>query len=142
MTETERQNCMKQFVEQELFACQTLLVEEAFRCELFLWEDVENLYQQFDGQLLSPNVCGDCGESAECLDSETGDCKKCFEDNQQTQVIYEWWLVSDWFEKKLKDQGEPILNNIYGSWWGRTCTGQAIYMDGVIKNIYDEVMNY
>src|SRR5664279_5608838 len=141
MTETERQDCIRRFVDQELFACQSMLVDEAIRREFFSWDDVENLYKPFDGKLISPNACEDCGQPAECLDSETGECKKCFEDNQQAQDIYEWWLVSDWLEQKLKDQGEPILNNEYGSWWGRTCTGQAIYMDGVIQTVYDETMS-
>ncbi len=58
---------------------------------------------------------------------------------QHMKEIYEWWLVSDWLLAKLKEHGEPILENEYGSWWGRTCTGQAIFLDVVIAQIYREM---
>ncbi len=142
MTIAERQNCVRRFVEQEVLDCQTMLIDDALRLELFSWDDVYNLFRPFDGKLQRLNACSACGVPAEALDGETGECKKCFEENQQAQDIYEWWLVSEWLERKLKDQGEPILDNAYGSWWGRTSSGQAIYMDGVINKIYDEVIIY
>ena len=30
---------------------------------------------------------------------------------------------------------QPLLQNAYGTWWGRTCSGQAIYMDNIIQEI-------
>jgi len=33
--------------------------------------------------------------------------------------------------------GEPILESDYGTWWGRTCTGQAIQLDGTIQKIVE-----
>ncbi len=119
-----------------------MLVEEAIKREFFSWDDVINLYRRFDGKLLSPSICISCCQKASCLDSETGECERCFEEKQEPQEIYEWWLVSDWLEMKLKLHGEPILSNAYGSWWGRGCSGQAIYMDGVIMEIYDELQNH
>ena len=50
------------------------------------------------------------------------------------QEIFEYWIVSSWFAKKLDAEGEPVyygFNNI----WGRTCTGQAIKLDYVIGKI-------
>ena len=61
------------------------------------------------------------------------------EPETQPQEIYEWWIVTDWLAKKLQNKGEPILewgNNFY---WGRTCTGQAILLDGVISEICEEL---
>lgn len=136
----QRQESLRKFVEQEVFVCQSMLVDEALRKEFFSWDDVINLYRRFDGQLLSPKVCYSCKQEATCLDSETGECEICFEDNQESQEVYEWWVVSDWLELKLKLAGEPILSNEYGSWWGRTCTGQAIYADRIIEQIYDKAM--
>lgn len=49
--------------------------------------------------------------------------------------IFEWWVVTNWMARKLKQYGQPILDNGYDTWWGRTCTGQAIYMDYVIQCI-------
>src|SRR5258706_12604358 len=136
----QRQESLRKFVEQEVFVCQSMLVDEALRKEFFSWDDVINLYRRFDGKLIAPNNCYRCNLGATYLDSETGECEQCFEDNQEPQEIYEWWVVSDWLEIKLKLAGEPILSNEYGSWWGRCCTGQAIYMDGVIEKAYDETM--
>lgn len=47
--------------------------------------------------------------------------------------IYEWYKVSGWLCEKLKEQGQPVISidNI----WGRTCTGQAVLLDGVITRI-------
>lgn len=53
---------------------------------------------------------------------------------------YEHWIVSDWFADKLEAQGEMVLKDFHGlTIWGRTTTGQAIHMDSVICNIYNEL---
>jgi len=58
----------------------------------------------------------------------------------EPQEIYEWWLVSTWLAKKLKEKGHPVIINRYGaSLWGRCCTGQAILIDNVIRRL---VMEY
>lgn len=49
--------------------------------------------------------------------------------------IYEWWLVSEWLADKLNELNQPVLSNEYGVWWGRTCSGQAIILDGTIQQI-------
>ena len=49
--------------------------------------------------------------------------------------IYEWWLVTEYAQRRLLEYSECILDNRYGVWWGRTCTGQAIEIDDVIINI-------
>jgi len=51
------------------------------------------------------------------------------------QEIFEWWIISEFLYRKLKEKGEPVLewgNNYY---WGRTTTGQAILLDRVISEI-------
>lgn len=58
------------------------------------------------------------------------------EETQQDESepeIYEWWRVSEMLARNLKDIGESILDNGYGTWWGRTCTGQSMLMDGTIQ---------
>lgn len=50
--------------------------------------------------------------------------------------IYEHWIVSDWFADKLAEKGEKIDKDFAGlTVWGRTTTGQAIYMDSVVQDI-------
>jgi hypothetical protein len=98
------QNELSQFVEREVYVCQSSLVDELLRRNVFSFDEIENLY-------IGSGI----------------------------QEIYEWWVVSSWLAKKLQGQGEPILENDYGVWWGRTTTGQAILLDEVIERIYDEL---
>jgi hypothetical protein len=49
--------------------------------------------------------------------------------------IYEWWLVDSRLAEELRSVGEHVVDNDYGTWWGRTCTGQAIKMDGTMQEI-------
>ncbi len=58
-------------------------------------------------------------------------------DDNEAQEILGWWLVSDnWVAEKLAEIGEPILDNDYGYWWGRTTSGQSIIGDNVFQNLY------
>lgn len=60
--------------------------------------------------------------------------------SEYTREVYEHWLVTDWMADKLEQHGEMVIRDFMGlTIWGRTCTGQAIYMDGVICRIYDEL---
>lgn len=56
-------------------------------------------------------------------------------DNAEPQEIYEWWLVDEWLHDQLETIGEPVLTDGQSHWWGRTCTGQAIYLDGTLQKI-------
>ena len=52
--------------------------------------------------------------------------------------IYEHWVVSDWFARKLAERGE-ITGDVAGlTVWGRCCTGQSISMDSVVQDIAAE----
>ena len=119
-----------------------MLVDEALKKEFFSWEDVENLYRPYDENFLTDReFCKSCGEIASSLYRETEECRSCYEENREAQETYEWWVVSEWLEIKLRLQGEPILSNNYGKWWGRCATGQAIFLDGVINEMYNEILN-
>lgn len=142
MTIKEHEKSLYALLEREVCVCQTALVEEAFRTQLFFLDDVSNFYRPFDGQLLSPAVCVICSGEFSCLDSENGQCQACYEENQQPQEICEWRLVSPWLSKKLLAEGEPVLDNKYGIWWGRCTQGQDISMDYVIRKIYDDIITY
>ena len=49
--------------------------------------------------------------------------------------IFEWWLVSPYLARELKAQNEVVIDALDCYWWGRTTSGQAIYMDNVIQEI-------
>lgn len=54
----------------------------------------------------------------------------------ESAEIYEWWAVTDWLGEKLRDKGQPVIDTVWGkSYWGRTCTGQAISLDWCIAEI-------
>lgn len=54
--------------------------------------------------------------------------------------VYEHWMISDWLAEKLQEKGERIDRDFAGmNVWGRTTTGQAIALDSVICQIYDEL---
>lgn len=127
------------FVCREIYVNQSALIEEVLKCKLFTIDDIENFYRPFDGKLLSPAICVRCNCEFSFLDSETGICEKCYEESQNPQEIFEWWLVSKWLGRKLLMEGEPLIDNGYGTWWGRTTTGQAISLDYVINSIYEDI---
>ena len=54
---------------------------------------------------------------------------------ENANEIYEWWLVSDWLSDHLFSLDEIILCSDVGEYWGRTCSGQSIILDGTIQNI-------
>lgn len=56
----------------------------------------------------------------------------------ETHEVYEHWLVSSWLARKLEAEGEVVGEFAGLTIWGRTTTGQAIYIDGVIETITAE----
>lgn len=96
----------ERIIDKNVFCSQTSLVSKSFETEIFDLEDINNLF-----------------------------AKEREEDEEQEQEIFEWVLVSDWLAENLDKQGEPVLFNDYGTWWGRTTFGQMYCMDTVIENI-------
>lgn len=64
----------------------------------------------------------------------------CDVDNLEAYQVeaLEHYIVSDWLGARLTEAGE-IVGELAGfTIWGRTCSGQAIFLDGVIEQIYNE----
>lgn len=97
------------------------------------YKDIENFYT---------NHCPECGEDQSSNLDICPDCEKAgriVELENTPQEVFEWWIITEYLYKKLQAKGEPVLewgNNYY---WGRTCTGQAILLDGVISDICAEM---
>lgn len=52
----------------------------------------------------------------------------------------EHWIISDYLADHLEHQGESVIRDFYGlTIWGRTTSGQAIDMDGVIRRIAENI---
>lgn len=58
--------------------------------------------------------------------------------NEYSEIM-EWWLVTPYMAELLKEKGEVILSDYDCYWWGRTTSGQALYMDGVIQEIAEQI---
>ena len=57
----------------------------------------------------------------------------------ENSEIMEWWLVTPYMAELLKEKGEVILSDYDCCWWGRQTSGQALYMDGVIQEIAEQI---
>ncbi|GHV02004.1 hypothetical protein FACS1894159_10500 [Bacteroidia bacterium] len=54
---------------------------------------------------------------------------------QEDDKILEWWLVTSWLAKQLEERSQTIIHAFDCCFWGRTTSGQAIYLDNVIREI-------
>jgi len=107
---SKNQAIKKQFVEREVYACISDMAEYLFSYD-------GDKYADWD---------------------EWENIGAIHEEEPETKEILEFWIVSPWLGEKLMEKGEAVLKR-WGGWiWGRTCTGQAISLDGVISEIcYD-----
>jgi len=126
-------------VRQEILANQTYLVETLLAKSDPHWiEHIENFYDE------STEAVEEYLAYETEIDPETWSELDTFERHDLAikhgfeacpHEIFEWWLVSDWLANKLSEFEEPILRTEYGTWWGRTTTGQAIKLDDVMRRI-------
>jgi hypothetical protein len=125
------QDITRKFIDNHIIFNQSYLVSELISKEIISLEDHINYYKS-DETIKSE------------YDVETEEEIQEIRDNgEDVQEIFEYWLCSDWFISKMKQQDDPVLETDLGTWWGRTCTGQAIYLDYNIQKLaydyaYDE----
>ena len=62
-----------------------------------------------------------------------------FQNFDDSSEVLEWWLVTPYMAELLKEKGEVMLADYDCYWWGRTTSGQALYMDGVIQEIAEQI---
>ena len=112
------------FIQREVLTCFSYEIDELLKKEVLSYDDIDNLY--LDPEKYYKDYGYETAEEYE-------------ESGENYQEPYEWWIVTEWLWKKLRDKNEPVLewgNNYY---WGRTCTGQAILLDNVISEITSEM---
>ena len=61
-----------------------------------------------------------------------------FNDEDYPDEALEHWLVSNWLAERLREEGEMVIEFLGLTIWGRTTSGQAIYIDSVIEDIYNK----
>ena len=117
------QDITRKFIDRHILANQSYLVSELMNKEVISIEDYINFYKS-DETIKSD------------YDVETEEEIQEIRDNgEDTQEVYEHWLCSNWFISQMKKQDKPILETDLETWWGRTCTGQSIYLDHNIQEL-------
>ena len=125
-TKYYKEEMSKQFSKQRdlvanhVYVNQTSLVNEMVDGAEHFLDPIENFILECEA--LGNELCSGCQEGTEC-------------DAWEYKEIFEWWAVSEWLLKRLREHGEPVLDCAEGRWWGRTTTGQAVYLDSVIMDV-------
>ena len=114
------------YIARDVLCNQTSLVEDHFPdlyehipCPEPEWTETE-----VDGVM--GFECVNCGYETEFDDDEC-DCS--------LPEVFQWFAVTSWLAGQLQSIGQPVLDNEYGYWWGRTCCGQGIELDGTFQRI-------
>lgn len=145
LTETEKQDLAETLWTREAPLNQSMLVDKILEetdsdHDFPEYDDIENLYPDPSDWLIQEKI-GWIHEhtdldTSELIHDENPDAVvDAIRDHLEPQEILEWWAISEWFASKLRDKGECILDNDYGIWWGRTCSGQSVVLDAVIQDI-------
>ena len=154
----ENQKIRRDFVSREVYNCVTSEVEFILSTAYldtpveapYSYDDIVNVYVNNEDEI--NELLGEI-EYREELIEETEDTEIVDEqrlrileiedeiddlrrEEDEPQEIYEWWSVSSYLVKKLEEWGEPVIPDY--NLWGRTCTGQAIFLDSVIGYICKE----
>lgn len=67
------------------------------------------------------------------LDQMREACREYAQDHPAE--VYEWYRVSGYLCALLHAIGEVTIDNDYGYWFGRQCTGQSLIMDGTLQRV-------
>jgi len=124
------QDITRIFITPHIYRNQSSLInhlQENF-VEGFNFDDIENLYMT-DSEILKYFGSYDEDMSDQELIDEARN------NGEDMNEIFEWYLISDWFLERLREINEPIIENNYGDYWGRCCTGQSIYLDHNIQEL-------
>jgi hypothetical protein len=81
----------------------------------------------------------------EAIDSFIVNCEEDFEDEfdgdrgelEESYEVLEWYVVSTWLYNRLEERGEVVLDNWGLKIWGRRCSGQAVFLDSIMSEIFD-----
>lgn len=126
------------------------MAEQAFELSTAVPDYVEaaeqngaTLYQDDDGDWKWKDA--DDNESDDFWSDRDDAAKNYCEENRVDtddygREVYEHWIVSNWLADKLAERGEKIDKDFAGmTVWARTTTGQAILLDGVIREIVTDL---
>ncbi len=141
--ELTNQEIKRRFTDNNIIACVTTLMDfvlkvsvDSFQNAPFTFEDIENFYKT----LYWCDECSNYMEESEygCL-TDGDECPLCGEFSiiaeEGASEIFEWWIVSPFLFQELRLEKECVIDTYFNHYWGRCCTGQALFLDSVIHSI-------
>ena len=148
---SRNQEIKGQFVEREVVACASQLVYELSDNDAYVDLISEEFYSTPDWDNMKDNFIWNLDEDEEkeiCEYfnvediTEIGEQELCEYADVDFEYLepYEFWIVSLWLGRKLKEYGEIVSFDFMGfTIWGRHSSGQTILLDGVISRICEEL---
>lgn len=135
--------CMSSYVDYILLT--TYESYENYKNAPFNYDDIENIYIDNSEQIMKLKEkikeLEEVEELAEEQEEKIEELKEKIteleEEQDEQKEVFEWWEVSSWFIRKLKDKGEVVIPHM--NLWGRQTTGQAILLDNVISEIANDM---
>jgi hypothetical protein len=95
------------------------------------WDGESETLAEYDDDRIRADVIREINDS----DSDLEEWRSAVRDSAEDAEVYQWFRVSDWLAGELDTDGECVLDNAYGQWWGRQCCGQSLIMDGTLQKI-------
>ena len=160
MNSSENQNIKRKFVENEVVYCVSYLISEMYKLQEHLdYQDQEALYNiqstpNYESAVdYSSDTChviySNCYEGFVWVDKEKHQISRRFDTEyeaykmccEENNIDYdyieslEFWVVSEFLARKLKENNEMVEEFMGLTIWGRCCSGQAILLDNVISEI-------
>jgi hypothetical protein len=125
MTEQELQERTKMLVDAEVYVSVGQLVERLMEIDYGVQDDMA------DATHVKCSACDGNGFP----EDDHEDCEDCDGSGYVNAEPLEFWAISRTLYERLKDANEVCLN-IHGLWvWGRTTSGQLIYMDEEMRDV-------
>lgn len=127
---------IERIIKQEIYCLQNHLVEHLLKSETIPIDDVENLYPEYSRWSMKQcrDWLTDHGIAWE-RHYDIDDLCDLIEDNSEPAEVMQWWCVSDWITKKFRDLGGVVIDNDFGTWWGRTGCGYSLEDEAILKQI-------
>lgn len=123
----EHEKQVNTLVERDVLCNQTYLVDELLKRGYNDNTPIINYY----GDIINITI----NSEEEAKDMGYDSLEALQESGEDQKEVFEWWLLSDWLAEKLEALGCVVIKSDYGTWWGRTETGQALTMDSDIKAV-------
>lgn len=118
----------QQFLEKHIYVRANSLINELLEKSQRDWNLTD--YQWYQDLFLNTD------DEEEFLNSDSDDYD--LYEERDFREPYEFWIVSDYFANKLKENNQ-LLTDHWGFWiWGRETTGQSILIDYIFQKIYND----